>query len=81
MNSEQKKHLASVLNVVALAQFGVFGYTAFIGHPIDWVRLAGSTLEFMNHFNQLSDAILLFGLIIIVISAVVLYFDRHGKKH
>ena len=35
----------------------------------------------MNHFNQLSDAILIFGLVTIVIGAVVLYFDRHGKKH
>ncbi|MBU2772487.1 hypothetical protein HMI48_00735 [Acidithiobacillus ferrooxidans] len=67
MNAEQKKHLASVLNVVALAQFGVFGYTAFIGHPINWTRLTGSTL--------------IFGLVTIVIGAVVLYFDRHGKKH
>ena len=35
----------------------------------------------MYHFNQLSDAVLIFGLVVIVVGAAIVYFDRHGKKH
>ncbi len=47
MNAEQKKHLASVLNVVALAQFGFYGYHALVTHPVNWVTLTESAIEFV----------------------------------
>lgn len=47
MNKEQKKHLASVFNIVALAQFSMFGYTALMMHPVNGIRLTESSFEFV----------------------------------
>jgi hypothetical protein len=46
MNIEQKKLIASIYNTVAMAQFGVVGYAAFVSNPVNILHLLLSIIEF-----------------------------------
>ena len=51
MNKEMLKHLASMFNTIAFAQFAVFGYTALnIGTsmPIKWDQIKIAAVVFVN---------------------------------
>lgn len=51
MNKEMLKHLVSVINTIAFAQFAVFGYTSLnIGSnlPSNWDQMAIAGLIFVN---------------------------------
>ena len=51
MNKEMLKHLVSVLNTIAFAQFAVFGYTSLnIGNnlPSNWGQMAIAGIIFVT---------------------------------
>ena len=48
MNDDQLKHIASVFNLMAFAEFGAFGYAAINAHPVAWVKLALAAAGFIN---------------------------------
>lgn len=45
LNGEQAKHVAETLRIVAVAEFGFFGYTAGLERH-DWWLMAASLLSF-----------------------------------
>ena len=48
MNDDQLKHIASVFNLIAFAEFGAFGYAAINTYPVSWVKLALAAAGFIN---------------------------------
>jgi hypothetical protein len=48
MNNQQLKHIVSVLNSIAVAQFAVFGYTGLTSDPVQWLQIGLSSLGFLN---------------------------------
>ena len=48
MNDDQLKHIASVFNLMAFAEFGAFGYAAINAYPVAWVKLTLAAAGFIN---------------------------------
>ena len=48
MNDDQLKHVASVFNLMAFAEFGAFGYAAINADPVVWGKLALAAAGFIN---------------------------------
>ncbi len=48
LNKEQAKHLAGTFRVVAIAQFGFFGYHGLVSDPSRWIAVLWSVMFFIG---------------------------------